>query len=50
VEQRTEVVRALAQIQGQGVRATLERIARETEEPVRSEAMRALQEPMSAAG
>ena len=50
VEQRTEVVRALAQIHGQGVRATLERIARETEEPVRSEAMRALQEPMSAAG
>jgi hypothetical protein len=50
VEQRTDVVRALAQIHGQGVRATLERIARETEEPVRSEAMRALQEPMSAAG
>jgi len=50
VEQRTDVVRALAQIHGQGIRATLERIARETEEPVRSEAMRALQEPMSAAG
>jgi hypothetical protein len=50
VEQRTEVVRALAQIQGQGIHATLGRIARETEEPVRSEALRVLQEPMSAAG
>jgi hypothetical protein len=45
-----EVVRALAQVPGQGVRATLERIARETEEPVRGAALRVLQEPMSAAG
>lgn len=50
VEQRVEVVRVLAQVPGPGVRATLERIARETEEPVRGEALRALQEPMSAAG
>jgi len=50
VEQRVEVVRALAQVPGQGVRGTLERVARETEEPVRGEALRALQEPMSAAG
>ncbi len=50
VEQRVEVVRALSQVHGQTVRATLERIARETEEPVRGEAMRALQEPLSAAG
>jgi len=50
VEQRIEVVHALAQIRGQGVRATLERIARETDEPVRAEALRALQEPLSAAG
>jgi len=50
VEQRVEAVRALAQLRGQGARASLERIARETDEPVRGEALRALQEPMSAAG
>lgn len=50
LEQRLEVVHALSQVPGPGIRATLERIARETDEPVRSEAMRALQEPMSAAG
>jgi hypothetical protein len=50
VEQRLEVVRVLAQLRGQGARATLERIARETGEPVRGEALRALQEPLSAAG
>jgi HEAT repeat protein len=49
-EQRIEIVRTLAQQRGQGVRGTLERIARETGEPVRTEALRALQEPMSAAG
>ncbi len=50
VEQRLEAVRALSQIPGQGVRAALERISREAEEPVRSEALRALREPLSAAG
>ena len=50
VEQRLEAVRAIAQAEGPGPRAALQRLARDGDGPVRGEASRLLLERLGAAG